>query len=81
MPNTAVTIANERGNLAKNPPKILAGPVVVMRGNEYAGRSRVDFVGPGEIFELGFAGGVLDLGAQGIRERALALDPDPIPRL
>jgi uncharacterized protein (TIGR02231 family) len=33
---------------------VLAGPVVVMRGNEYAGRSRIDFVPPGERFELGF---------------------------
>ncbi len=33
---------------------VLAGPVVVMRGNEYAGRSRIDFVPPGERFEIGF---------------------------
>ncbi len=33
---------------------VLAGPVVVMRGNEYAGRSRIDFVSSGETFELGF---------------------------
>ncbi len=32
---------------------LLAGPVTVMRGNEYAGRSRVDFVAPGANFEVG----------------------------
>ncbi len=33
---------------------ILAGPVLVARGDEIVGRSRLPFVGPGEPFELGF---------------------------
>ncbi len=33
---------------------LLAGPVVLARGNELVGRGRVDFVGRGEPFELGF---------------------------
>lgn len=33
---------------------ILAGPTVIMRGNEYAGRTRIDYTAAGETFELGF---------------------------
>jgi hypothetical protein len=33
---------------------LLAGPVVLARGAELVGRGRVDFVGRGEPFELGF---------------------------
>ena len=33
---------------------LLAGPVVLARGGELVGRGRVDFVGRGEPFELGF---------------------------
>ena len=33
---------------------VLAGPLVVMRGNEYAGRSHIDFTSSGEDFEVGF---------------------------
>lgn len=38
----------------KHTTPLLAGPVVTMRGNEFAGRSRVDFAGPGEAVELSF---------------------------
>lgn len=48
-----VPFLRARGTWSHDRP-ILAGPVVVMRGNEYAGRSRVDYVGAGETFELGF---------------------------
>lgn len=36
------------------PAPLLAGPVVLARGNELVGRGRTDFVGRGEPFELGF---------------------------
>lgn len=36
------------------PTPLLAGPVVLARGQELVGRGRVDFVGRGEPFELGF---------------------------
>lgn len=50
---SSVPFLRARGTWSHEVP-ILAGPVVVMRGNEYAGRSRVDFVSSGETFELGF---------------------------
>lgn len=56
---STVPFLRARGTWSGEKP-VLAGPVVVMRGNEYAGRSRIDFVGTGETFELGFGveGGV-----------------------
>lgn len=50
---SSVPYLRARGTWTHDIP-LLAGPVVVMRGNEYAGRSRIDFVSPGETFELGF---------------------------
>lgn len=47
-----VPFMRARGTWTDDTP-ILAGPVVVMRGNEYAGRSRIDFASAGENFELG----------------------------
>lgn len=50
---STVPFLRARGTWTHDTP-VLAGPVVVMRGNEYAGRSRIDFVSSGETFELGF---------------------------
>lgn len=50
---STVPYVRARGTWSHDIP-ILAGPVVVMRGNEYVGRSRIDFVASGETFELGF---------------------------
>ncbi|WP_437781254.1 DUF4139 domain-containing protein [Sorangium sp. So ce1097] len=43
-----------RGGGAGRPRPLLAGPVRIARGGSLVGRARLDFVGAGEPFELGF---------------------------
>ncbi|WP_437279284.1 DUF4139 domain-containing protein [Sorangium sp. So ce375] len=48
------TVTLDGGGAGGRPRPLLAGPVRVARGSSLIGRARLDFVGAGEPFELGF---------------------------
>ncbi|WP_437761996.1 DUF4139 domain-containing protein [Sorangium sp. So ce764] len=48
------TVTLDGGGAGGRPRPLLAGPVRVARGGSLIGRARLDFVGAGEPFELGF---------------------------
>ncbi|WP_437725099.1 DUF4139 domain-containing protein [Sorangium sp. So ce861] len=48
------TVTLDGGGAGGRPRPLLAGPVKVARGGSLIGRARLDFVGAGEPFELGF---------------------------
>ncbi|WP_437677336.1 DUF4139 domain-containing protein [Sorangium sp. So ce131] len=48
------TVTLDGGGAGSRPHPLLAGPVRVARGGSLIGRARLDFVGAGEPFELGF---------------------------
>ncbi|WP_437743836.1 DUF4139 domain-containing protein [Sorangium sp. So ce1504] len=48
------TVTLDGGGAGGRPRPLLAGPVRVARGGSLVGRARLDFVGAGEPFELGF---------------------------
>lgn len=75
MPEVSAVVSLRARLTHRGPTPLLAGPVVVVRGGALMGRGKLDFVGAGAPFELGFGP---DDGVRARRTRTDKRETTPI---